>query len=537
MDSSTIDSARLKQALVTPDHATAYRSNPRTSLTSLGVAAALLCTAAPAAAQWKKIASGVELLQQTRSGPVRVYAARIDLCAPGLRLRATAPGEGPRTVSSFGALVGATVAINGDWPARDGTLPLPATYPRGLSVGNGKHFKGTIDPSYYGFVAFGFNRAYHSHMSKAEGKPKSWMREVVSGQPTLVWQGKALSNTAAHCAYRHPRTAVGMDKANKRFYMVVVDGRSSASRGMTCNEMAALMRSLGAYSALLQDGGGSSTFYVKGRGVLNHPADGKQRSLVNHWAVVASGSGPPYSCVSREIPKPSQGGVKRHVPNPTIFAAWKFGWRDVIPVSESYLKKFKTGKPLPSKPQLVRGSGGAIFLRDASGYKRHVPNPYAMYAWRFAGRTVARLSDAKIKAMTSGPKLTTTPVLVKGSGPAIYLLDRALPARPPTSNTDAAGARSADAGRAPTDAARPAIEGGGSSGGDGGAAASPAGGGSDDGDGYSARGGQSAGGCALSGGARGSAGGAPAVIALALLLVVVLRRHRIRCVRRSSTRL
>ncbi|KAB2908460.1 MAG: hypothetical protein F9K40_04355, partial [Kofleriaceae bacterium] len=39
----------------------------------------------------------------------------VDLCAPGVSVRATASNERQRTVSSFGALVGAQAAVNGDF--------------------------------------------------------------------------------------------------------------------------------------------------------------------------------------------------------------------------------------------------------------------------------------------------------------------------------------------------------------------------------------------------------------------------------------
>ena len=115
---------------------------------------ALAAVPAARAQTWEPLTTGVEYAQFTRDG-TRVYAARVDLCAPGVRMRATGPGEGPRTVSSFGGLVGATVAVNGDWWSNDGEPQLPETYPRGLGVGNGKHFAGTVDRPSYGVVAFG----------------------------------------------------------------------------------------------------------------------------------------------------------------------------------------------------------------------------------------------------------------------------------------------------------------------------------------------------------------------------------------------
>jgi exopolysaccharide biosynthesis protein len=47
---------------------------------------------------------------------------------------------------------------------------------------------------------------------------------------------------------------------------VVVDGRSTASVGMSCAELATLLKGLGAYNAANLDGGGSSAMYVAGQG-------------------------------------------------------------------------------------------------------------------------------------------------------------------------------------------------------------------------------------------------------------------------------
>ena len=79
----------------------------------------------------------------------------------------------------------------------------------------------------------------------------------------------------------HPRTAVGIDRDKGRILLLVVDGRSSTSRGYTLVEEARLLRKLGAEDAINFDGGGSSTMVAPGtrrrRSVLNTPSDGAQR--------------------------------------------------------------------------------------------------------------------------------------------------------------------------------------------------------------------------------------------------------------------
>ena len=55
--------------------------------------------------------------------------------------------------------------------------------------------------------------------------------------------------------------------------VVVVDGRSSQSQGLTIPQLSSLMKALGCVSAVNYDGGGSSTAWVKGEGVVNFPSD------------------------------------------------------------------------------------------------------------------------------------------------------------------------------------------------------------------------------------------------------------------------
>ena len=83
----------------------------------------------------------------------------------------------------------------------------------------------------------------------------------------------------------HPRTAVGIDHDTGEVLLLVVDGRSVASRGYTMVELANLMVDLGADEALNLDGGGSSTMVARvaggARRVVNTPSDGFLRRVAN----------------------------------------------------------------------------------------------------------------------------------------------------------------------------------------------------------------------------------------------------------------
>jgi exopolysaccharide biosynthesis protein len=75
-------------------------------------------------------------------------------------------------------------------------------------------------------------------------------------------------------------------------YLVVVDGRSERSGGMTVAELSALLGQVGADDAVNLDGGGSSTFALRAPGepsvtVRNIPSDGSERAVANGIGVFA----------------------------------------------------------------------------------------------------------------------------------------------------------------------------------------------------------------------------------------------------------
>jgi exopolysaccharide biosynthesis protein len=83
----------------------------------------------------------------------------------------------------------------------------------------------------------------------------------------------------------HPRTAVGYSAQKDFVWFVVVDGRSTASTGVSTRELGQVMLFLGASDAINLDGGGSSCLMV-GASTKNTPSDGSQRAVCNGLAIV-----------------------------------------------------------------------------------------------------------------------------------------------------------------------------------------------------------------------------------------------------------
>lgn len=93
----------------------------------------------------------------------------------------------------------------------------------------------------------------------------------------------------------HPRTAVGVSRDGSELFVLVIDGRSSESRGMTLPEAGEILQDMGAHNAINLDGGGSSALAARTAGadssaIWNSPSDGTVREVPN--ALVFSSDAP-----------------------------------------------------------------------------------------------------------------------------------------------------------------------------------------------------------------------------------------------------
>ncbi|GGP06620.1 phosphodiester glycosidase family protein [Nonomuraea glycinis] len=122
----------------------------------------------------------------------------------------------------------------------------------------------------------------------------SQVKAAVGGNYVLVKDGQAQHSTDQAA---HPRTAVGFSADGTTMHLLTVDGRQADSRGVTLDQLAAMMIELGAADALNLDGGGSSTMLARepgqaGAQVENSPSDGGERHVPNGLALYApEGSG------------------------------------------------------------------------------------------------------------------------------------------------------------------------------------------------------------------------------------------------------
>lgn len=265
-------------------------------LLGLVVGAVSLCAlsgTALAEDTWTDAFPGVRHLHRVTATPNQnIHVAKIDLCAAGVSFRATKFEERGKKTSAFGAAMGAQIAVNGDFFKANFGLE------RGIGVGAGVAWPvDTPEDSSVGQLAIGASRVDVIADSVLQSV-KPWMQEVVGGRPSLLKNG-ALADTSGHPSLceRNPRTAVGLSQDKRTLLLAVVDGRNTRRVGMTCGELASLMKGLGAYNALNFDGGGSTTMWFSTDGVLNNPTDGTgERTVGSHLAVYASGTGPAAAC-------------------------------------------------------------------------------------------------------------------------------------------------------------------------------------------------------------------------------------------------
>lgn len=242
--------------------------------------------------------------------PLRAWYVRIDESHPTIATSIVMSDDATdnrETVSSFASDPGVCVAINGGYfnmsasPARHGGLLLS----NGVLIESATSVV-TRDSVRYQAVraAIGFvdDRVEIAWVTTLERTVYKWpeppahrpgvpadsldyraatewdVKDALSAGPALLKDG-AISITADEEVFFgssipdvHPRSAAGRT-ADGALILMVVDGRQDVSRGVYLEELAMLMRGVGAVEALNLDGGGSSALVVDGV-LMNRPTGG-----------------------------------------------------------------------------------------------------------------------------------------------------------------------------------------------------------------------------------------------------------------------
>ena len=265
--------------------------------------AALIALAAPTSADaqdtWRRPNRAMRHIHR-RVGSLDWHLVSVDLTAPGVRVVGTpesllAPrvaGGAPtwRTTTDFARAVGAEVAINANYY----DIFHGAFTTCGLTMSQGRVWRSAyVDRRLDCWASVGFGPRGRVAMFDSRGKvygpaPERWMREVVTGSPRVLANGEVLTYTAPrHALVPNPRTLLGVSADRRTLYLMVVNGREGANKGMTCMDAARVLRDFGASDAINLDGGGSSTMYIRGEGgLVTRPADRMERPVANHLGIV-----------------------------------------------------------------------------------------------------------------------------------------------------------------------------------------------------------------------------------------------------------
>lgn len=198
-----------------------------------------------------------------------VYVADVQIADISLLKTALAGNTYARnlteTTSVQAANAGAILAINGDYYGAQ---------ERGYVLRNGVLYRASAQSGTDALVigADGNFRIINESETSADTLVREGAWQVLTFGPALIKDGQVTvssSDEVGRAMTSNPRTAIGQISEG-HYLLVVSDGRTKESTGLSLRQLAELMQSLGAQIAYNLDGGGSSTMVFQGR-VVNSP--------------------------------------------------------------------------------------------------------------------------------------------------------------------------------------------------------------------------------------------------------------------------
>ena len=170
------------------------------------------------------------------------------------------------STSNMASSVGATIAINGDYYGARTT---------GYVIRNGELLRSTKTSDDQEDLVL-WEDSSMSVVKEGDYTAQQLLDkgavQVLSFGPGLIIDGAVSvtsSDEVGQAMASNPRTAIGYISDN-HYVLVVADGRTDESEGLSLLELAEFMEGLGCTQAYNLDGGGSSTMYYDGE-VINNP--------------------------------------------------------------------------------------------------------------------------------------------------------------------------------------------------------------------------------------------------------------------------
>lgn len=213
-------------------------------------------------------------LSQTTVNNTQVYVADITLSSSDYLKTAFAQNAYGTNVTAKTSVTAADndaiLAVNGDYYGANSS---------GYVIRNGVVYRDTVrENSNNGDLVIykdgSFKIIYEDQIS-AEQLVKDGAVNLLAFGPALVENGEIAvgkNQEVGQAMASNPRTAIGIIDEN-HYIIVVSDGRTSESEGLSLYQLAEVMKSYGAKTAYNLDGGGSSTLYFNGQ-VINKPTTG-----------------------------------------------------------------------------------------------------------------------------------------------------------------------------------------------------------------------------------------------------------------------
>ncbi|MBQ4045379.1 MAG: phosphodiester glycosidase family protein [Lachnospiraceae bacterium] len=221
------------------------------------------------------------ILKQYRYEDTDIYVADIQVTSAEYLKSAFANNTYGKNVtaktSAIAGSVDAILAINGDYYGAQES---------GYVIRNGVLYRDTSrsDTEVLCIYVDGSFEVVNTAEISAQELVERGVWQAYSFGPGLIEDGQiavTTSDEVGKAMASNPRTAIGMISQN-HYVMVVSDGRTDASEGLSLYQLAAFMENLNVETAYNLDGGGSSTMYFQGQ-IINNPTTSgrgsKERSV------------------------------------------------------------------------------------------------------------------------------------------------------------------------------------------------------------------------------------------------------------------
>ncbi len=213
-------------------------------------------------------------ITEYREHDTAIYVADVRLTSPTLLKTALARDSFGRNVtaktSAIAEDVGAILAINGDYYG---------SREQGYVMRNGVTYRdSSADYEALAIMADGAFRIAQEGKTPLRDLAEDGAVHVFSFGPALVMEGKitvTARDEVGKAMTDNPRTAIGIIEPG-HYILLVSDGRTRQSEGLTLLQLAEFMQELGVATAYNLDGGGSSTMVFMGE-VINTPTTNGRR--------------------------------------------------------------------------------------------------------------------------------------------------------------------------------------------------------------------------------------------------------------------